>query len=218
MRICTRRVTKNGWADIRFYPASAVYPRSATRDAGASSQVHSAADCRAGADADDGLCGRCQGGVIRAEPIDRCAQHMTDANTTGVSKRRGSIVDPASWPSRHACCLATSFRKPIWSSVGGATQSETSKIIVRLWSYCSSPLRRASLRPRRRAAEPTAAAPTAAGRASAASQQPRSTQLNSTLACSCRHHQLGLGSACADTEHLSAPASVQLPASAPPPR
>ena len=76
--------------------------------------------------------------------------------------------------------LATSFRKPIWSSVGGATQSETSKIIVRLWSYCSSPLRRASLRPRRRAAEPTAAAPTAAGRASAASQQPRSTQLNST--------------------------------------
>ena len=65
--------------------------------------------------------------------------------------------------------MATSFRKPIWSSVGGATQSETSKIIVRLWSYCSSPLRRASLRPRRRAAEPTAAAPTAAGRASAAS-------------------------------------------------
>ena len=77
--------------------------------------------------------------------------------------------------------MATSFRKPIWSSVGGATQSETSKIIVRLWSYCSSPLRRASLRPRRRAAEPTAAAPTAAGRAAAASQQPRSCL--PTLAC-----------------------------------
>ena len=77
--------------------------------------------------------------------------------------------------------LATSFRKAIWSGVGGATQSETSKIIVRLWSYCSSPLRRASLRPRRRAAEPTAAAPTAAGRAAAASQQHRSCL--PTLAC-----------------------------------
>ena len=110
-----------------------------------------------------------------------------------------------------------------WSGVGGATPSETGKIIVKLWSYCSSPLRRASLRPRRHAAKPTAAGATAAGatlaqlsRNSRATQL-NSTQLSSTLACSCMHHQLGFGLACADTEHLSAPASAQHPASAPPP-
>ena len=88
---------------------------------------------------------------------------------------------PSAWQDRFQLPMATSFRKTIWSGVGGATQSETSKIIVMLWSYCSSPLRRASLRPRRRAAEPTAAAPTAAGRAAAASQQPCSCL--PTLAC-----------------------------------